>query len=237
MSRKRGVTVHEGDIVAENEGKPDNERNRLIDHEKEPGEKSESACDTATQTLNDTLQTDPRLTQRRETPLERARRYGASPALGLGIYDDPEDAKEKKSEKAQKAPKKPLTPKAILGKALLLVVCIALVVIVFLPALAGVLNVNVISSDGTMEDAQVQVAVYKGDVVAALVDNDPANDPSALETKDVVVGQRAVFNMKEFGTYTVAVTPREDIPNWSDPLPITVTMMGLDSRITIDVNE
>lgn len=182
-------------------------------------------------------QTDPRLTQRRETPMERARRYGASPALGLGIYDDPEDAKANREKKAAKGPKKPRSLKSIVGKAFLLVVCIAIIIIAFLPSLAGTLNVNVISSDDPSMHTKVQVAVYQGDVIAQLVDSDVSNDPSAIETKDVVVGQRAVFNMKEFGTYTVAVTAREDIQNWTNPAPITVGMMGLDSRITIDINE
>ncbi len=192
---------------------------------------TESSSDQASNNTSENPSSDVAPSSRRETPTERAQRYGISSATALGIYDSSTD--EKKTAK----PKTPLSPKSLAFRAALIVVLVIAVAVIVVPALAGVLNVNVIASDESMQDARVSVAIYKGDVTAELLDDASSNDPEPMMVKTVSIGQRAVFDMADFGGYTVVATLEDAPEGWVDPEPIVVSMMGFDQRITIDINE
>lgn len=141
-----------------------------------------------------------------------------------------------KDKQRRKQAKQALTPKQRMTRIVAIVAGIAVCVFMVASSLAGSLNVSVMSSSGQFTDQPAHLAIYTGDVTGVLSDDDPYNDPDPVETKELVIGQRATFNVMHFGMQTLLLTL--DDPEQASKVhiqPMTVNMWGIDMRVTYSI--
>lgn len=132
--------------------------------------------------------------------------------------------------------KKRLTPMQIIKRGLAIAAGIVVCVLLIGSSLAGQLSVAVLSQSGTFTGEEAEVALYKDNVNALLMDDDPSNDPEPVAVKSIVIGQRAAFNMSTFGEHTLMLTLLDEgAASRVSIEPINVTMWGIDMRQTYEI--
>ena len=128
------------------------------------------------------------------------------------------------------------TLKMFLLKLVFGLVLLALLGYFFLQALAGTLNVGIQTDNSALDEKEVVVSLYNGDVSNLLKDDDPSNDPEPAETHKANVGHRTTFNLHDFGSHTLMASLPDGEEGSLHCEPYVVTAWGLDIGTTLYVS-